>query len=503
MFKYFFIIFLFIQCQISYKKNEFLKTHFFTEKIHWYDYNIIIKVPKRNLKEFEDFIYKNGLKIKVVKEEELFLIYKASVEYKKEIEKLSYTEILKDFPFVFLDPEIYNRKNSKNLEILKEGYKDYESVLIIINELLKKYPNYIKKYILGKTYKNKEIFVLHLTNHNSSFSYKIPIYLNSLHHGNEILTIDYILDMIFLLLGEEYFKIPEFIKDNIEFLIKIPEEHRIKLLNHLDIFLIPMVNPDGLEKFWYNSILSGRKNHRNVDLNRNYPFYWNSNIKNASHSDPSFPTYRGMSPNSEVETQLVISFLKRNPCSFSISYHTYANKILFPYSIDTLWNPVPDRALYFGKQLLNKVFSFRKENYKLTRKLYSVDGTDQDWIYNQIGCIAFLVEGSMNHPPYEIAKYSILGARNIWYNLFFIAIDSRRIEIEFYDKNFRPIQPEIFLLNIYSFENENYSNYYNNRWIFYLGPLDKILIEVQYKDIKKKLELKCSNICREKIYLTK
>lgn len=503
MLKYFLIIFFVIQCQIHYKKNEFSETLFFTERIHWYDYYTIVKVPKRNLKEFEDFLYKNLLKVKVTKEEEFFLIYKIPIEYSSEIKKLSYIEILKDFPFEFLDPEIYKRKNSKNLEILKEGYKDYETILIIINELLKKYPNYIKKYILGKTYKNREIFVLHLTNHNSFFPYKIPIYLNSLHHGNEILTVEYILDMIFLLLGEEYFKIPDLIKNNKEFLINIPEEHRIKLLNELDIFLIPMVNPDGLEKFWYNSILAGRKNSRNVDLNRNYPFYWNTNIKNASQSDPSLPTYRGISPNSEIETQMIINFFKKNPCSFSISYHTYANKILFPYSIDTLWNPIPDRALYFGKQLLNKVYSFRKENYKLTRKLYSVDGTDQDWIYNQTGCIAFLVEGSMNHPPYEIAKYSILGIRNLWYNLFFIAMDSKRIEIEFYDNNFQPITPEISLLNISTFENENFSNFYKNRWIFYLGPLNKILLEVQHKDIKKKFEFECSNICREKIYLTK
>lgn len=479
------------------------KFNFYTERIHWFNYYQIVKIEKIKENFLKEFCKKHSIPFIMVHKDD-FYIYLKIPENKLKILQNQFADLttIKDFPFIWWDSDLKNRKNSF-LRNMINGYKDYEAVLQILNYLKSKYPDYIKIQELGKSYKNKSIFLIHLTNHKNSHPYKIPIYFNAAHHGNEILTIEYILDMIFLLLGENYIDLPESLKNfQGNLLIQIPEEIRNQILNSLDIFIIPIVNPDGLENFWYKSIIEGRKNARKVDLNRNYPFNWKSSSFNASSSEIESYNYRGIYGSSEKEIQYIINFLKQNPCSFGISYHTYAKKVLVPYTIDFVWNPIPDRAYYFAKKLLNDSYSFRREPYLLTRKLYSVDGTDQDWIYNEIGCIAYIVEGSMNTPIFPIAKYSIVGIRNIWYNLLNIAMKENRIEIEFYYNN-QFVKPEIEILNYKFFEKEQFY-FYHNRWIFYLGPIKELIIKTKFHQIEKIFHFYCiSSICREKIYLTK
>ncbi len=492
------ILSFFLSCNNFVKKNYDTLPIF--DKIHWYHYFQILEIPNSFLIKLENYCNKKNIFCEQVNQSQLYSYYKiATNDVNSVLKEIPNIKTKNDFPFIWWDSNLNLRKNYGIKEIMN-GYKDYFAIQSIINYLQKKYPDYIRISTLGKSYQNRDIILIHLTNHKNQNQSKIPLYFNALHHGNELLTIEYVLDMLFLLLGETYIEIPlNYNKKNLLFFIQ--EEERKNFLNAFDIYLIPIVNPDGLENFWYKSIVSGRKNARNVDLNRNYPFYWNSNVYFASSFDEKAYNFKGKNGGSEKEIQYILNFLLENPCSFSISYHTYANKILFPYTIDHVWNPVPDRAYYFGKMILKDAYSFRKKNYILSRKLYSVDGTDQDWIFNQTGCIAFLVEGSMNLPVYDVAKWSILGIRRIWYNLLNIARTEKRIELEFYEYN-QIVKPKIKILNVKFFENEQIL-FYKNRWIFYLGPLDKLQLNIEYKNINKNIELKCSNICKEKIYLTK
>ncbi len=493
------LILILSSCTLTTKKRTTQEV-FSTEKIHWYQYYQIIKISKNNYNNFINLIEQKSIEIKKVHVDSSYVYFKIShYDYHNLKQENLSIETVQDFPFIWWDNDLTLRKNS--LKTMIEGYKDYESITKIIFFLKEKYPQWIRIKELGKSYNNKSIYLVHLTNHQNNNPYKIPVYFNALHHGNELLTIEYILDMIFLLLGESNIDINQLNSLQQNSLKAIPLQEREVILNNLDIFIIPVVNPDGLDNFWYKSIHKGRKNYRNVDLNRNYPIYWNSSSLEASSSLVESYKFRGFSPGSEKEVQYIMNFLKNDSCNFAISYHTYANKILIPYTIEHLWNPIPDRALYFAKKILQNSFSYRTKNYELARKLYAVDGTDQDWIYNRTGCIAYIVEGSMNLPEYSVAKYSIIGLRPIWYNLLKIALEEPRIELEFFDNKNQPIKPDITINNYYIFEKESFS-FYKNRWIFYLGPNKKLDITIKYKNIEKNLQWECLDICREKIYLT-
>ena len=70
-------------------------------------------------------------------------------------------------------------------------------------------------------------------------------------------------------------------------------------------------------------------NHIGVDLNRNYPFGFDSK---AASTDPCVFSYRGPAPFSEPETQAVRDFLlKWKNIKLAINLHAKGNYMLTPF----------------------------------------------------------------------------------------------------------------------------------------------------------------------------
>jgi len=86
------------------------------------------------------------------------------------------------------------------------------------------------------------------------------------------------------------------------------------LLDHNEIHIIPITNPDG--RIQAQKGFLWRKNNNNqhcpgkqwtgVDLNRNFPYEWGAP---GSSNTKCSQTYRGPSPESEPETQAVLNYL--------------------------------------------------------------------------------------------------------------------------------------------------------------------------------------------------
>lgn len=123
------------------------------------------------------------------------------------------------------------------------------------------------------------------------------------------------------------------------------------IMENLDIFVFPDVNPDG--KIYTQTAQANvpgldqsnwwRKNRRpskdpavdrfGVDLNRNFNFLWDEKI--SSSENVSNDTYRGAEPHSEPETQNVLYLFKTYPhIRYFIDFHTYGNKILYQWGDD-------------------------------------------------------------------------------------------------------------------------------------------------------------------------
>jgi carboxypeptidase T len=114
------------------------------------------------------------------------------------------------------------------------------------------------------------------------------------------------------------------------------------VVNALDIFMVPLVNPDGRhfclmpggDRWWRKN----RSNHaglpcRGVDLNRNYDFLWSSGIGTSGNSCADI--FKGPGAFSEPETRNVrrmIDTFTNLACLIDI--HSYSELVLYPWGDD-------------------------------------------------------------------------------------------------------------------------------------------------------------------------
>jgi carboxypeptidase T len=170
-----------------------------------------------------------------------------------------------------------------------------------------------------------------------------------------------------------------------------------RLLETRDIYIIPMVNPDGVE----HDIATGRyrwhrKNMRKngdgssgVDLNRNYDYRWGG--QGASGS-PRSDTYHGPAPFSEPETRAVRDFLTSRPnITTVISYHTFSELILYPWGGSS--EPISDdRALAAFKTMANKIGGMTGYRPMQSSELYIATGDTCDWAWAELNMFCFTFE---------------------------------------------------------------------------------------------------------------
>jgi hypothetical protein len=169
------------------------------------------------------------------------------------------------------------------------------------------------------------------------------------------------------------------------------------LVNHRQIWFIPVVNPDG---YIYNQQtnpngggmwrLNARDNNDNgvyfesgidgVDLNRNYGYRWGyDNI--GSSPIPGSSTYRGPAPFSEVETSVIRDFCNQHQFMTAFNYHTFGNLLIHPWAYND--SPTPDHFYFhtFGSEMI------RYNGYTLGTPGqtvgYSVNGDANDWMYGE------------------------------------------------------------------------------------------------------------------------
>lgn len=164
------------------------------------------------------------------------------------------------------------------------------------------------------------------------------------------------------------------------------------LLNNRQLYLVPVVNPDG---YAYNESRnpSGgglwRKNRRNngnaigVDLNRNYGTmeFWDA-PNNGSSTATGNDTYRGTEPFSEPETQAIRSLCRTRNFKTAINYHTFSNLLIYPYSYTAAETPDSTyfRAICAEITKVNKYSGGRD----LQTVGYSVRGASDDWMYAEV-----------------------------------------------------------------------------------------------------------------------
>jgi carboxypeptidase T len=189
-----------------------------------------------------------------------------------------------------------------------------------------------------------------------------------------------------------------------EHLVNSADESPVKeWLGQGEVWVAPMVNPDGHEHSRVSDRLWRKNRRRNpdgsvgVDPNRNYGYMWGTlNVPTSSHV-PSDETYVGPRAFSEPETQAVRDLVTRERFDVVLTYHSYSQLILYPwgYTNEPVADP-QDRELLAGlagqmRQLIEGVHG-KVYTPQQSSQLYPTAGDTTDWTYGAYGIPSFTIE---------------------------------------------------------------------------------------------------------------
>ncbi|KAJ8002731.1 hypothetical protein DPEC_G00161990 [Dallia pectoralis] len=163
------------------------------------------------------------------------------------------------------------------------------------------------------------------------------------------------------------------------------------ILDHVDIFLEIMVNPDG---FYYTHAINRmwRKTRKpnpgsscvGTDPNRN----WDAGFGTAgSSNNPCKQTYHGPMPHSESEVKAIVDFIRShgNLKAF-IDIHSYSQRLMYPYGYTK--TPCRDQIELrdLARRAVTDLATLYGTPYKygsVINTIYRASGITIDWAYNQ------------------------------------------------------------------------------------------------------------------------
>lgn len=182
------------------------------------------------------------------------------------------------------------------------------------------------------------------------------------------------------------------------------------LVDNREVWIIPVVNPDGLE-FAMTDDDMWRKNRRDngdgtfgVDLNRNYAGAMNGDPLGdwggaGTSNDTSSDVYCGEAPFSEPETQAIRDLTLSHDFQTAIDFHTYDDSVMWPWGYTANLTPDDDDFVRIG----NELAALNGYDAEQSVSLYPTTGDSLDWLYGGADVYAFLFEVGKNgfHPEEE------------------------------------------------------------------------------------------------------
>lgn len=200
------------------------------------------------------------------------------------------------------------------------------------------------------------------------------------------------------------------------------------LVDHVDFRFVLEANPDGRKKA--ESGISWRKNTNNIegvcagtpsgssqpgiDLNRNFPYHWNSAPGGSSGTKCSL-TFRGPSAGSEPETKNLVGYVAGIPggdgtysggvfpdrrgdapalpapddySGLFFDVHSYSQLVLWPWGDTTTPSANAGPFTAIGRRLA----FFNNYTPEQSVGLYATDGTTDDTFYGLLGTPSFTIE---------------------------------------------------------------------------------------------------------------
>ena len=171
------------------------------------------------------------------------------------------------------------------------------------------------------------------------------------------------------------------------------------MLDSSEVFVFPVLNPDGYEYSWTTNRL-WRKNRRlnsggsyGVDLNRNWGWQWGGAGASTSQSND---TYRGTSAFSEPETRAYRDWaLPRTNIAAHLDLHAYSELLLWPWGYTSTLCADQTSFNRVGTLMHGAIASVNGLDYTagpIYSTIYPASGGVNDWAYGAAGQLSYCIE---------------------------------------------------------------------------------------------------------------
>lgn len=315
------------------------------------------------------------------------------------------------------------KSNEVGLALAEGRFHSYEETLSEFRQLANSNPSLARLVVLGTSYEGRQIFALKISKDaTTDDSTKPDVLITGCYHAREWISVE----------------------PPVYFANKLVNDYAVDdsikhLVDNLQIWIVPIVNPDGLtySQRSANNVMNTfrlwRKNRRpvsagecgsqvGVDLNRNYDFQWRMQGDEpcpdyaddvGASDDPREETYRGPRAESEPEI-MALKTLTDDPNRHfraQLDYHNYAQLILYPWGFQREAAPDAGTLSRLAELMATEMSEAERRSYRPQQAidLYSTTGSSIDYAYgvNRIAA-PLLIElrpnnGNFNVPESEIA----------------------------------------------------------------------------------------------------
>jgi hypothetical protein len=298
-------------------------------------------------------------------------------------------------------------------------YHTYSQMTEILQNLQIENSDIMKLESYGKTYQNRDIWFVKISDNVQVNENEPGVLLLGAHHGDEKISYEIILFFIEYLL-DNYNKentdndqdglinedpIDRLDNDQDGEIDEDPSEDRVReAIDNTQIFFIPMINPDGVEA-------DQRKNcnpdpEHGVNINRNFGYDWKfynifpSIYHNEWASRETSGNYRGPSPYSETETQAIKRVAESFTINLSLSYHSGAEVVFFPWYHITSRTPHEELFIEIGHEM-EEISGYPL--WEGTTTIFPLPGgnlgTSENYLYGEHNILAYTVESHRQKSP--------------------------------------------------------------------------------------------------------
>ncbi len=268
-------------------------------------------------------------------------------------------------------------KPMREIEVLDANlgqYHTYAETEAMLASLASTYPAITQLSVLGLSIQGRNISALKISDNVTVDEDEPEVLYMGNHHARELISVE--IPLLFA----------EYLLQNYG-----TNSTVTNYVNTREIYIVPMVNPDGHFYVQQNHTGSSgnwwRKNRRNnlngtfgVDLNRNYGYEWGYDDVGSSPSTSNV-TYRGPAPFSEPETQIIRNFVNAHEFVSWFSYHSYGNLLLYGWGY--IPANTPDHAAIAALADTLVIDNGLLAGNPASGAIYITNGASDDWGYGE------------------------------------------------------------------------------------------------------------------------